>query len=72
MIVLYFIFMAAYVNSNKSTCIDINNYNEANPEVIIVHLQLILSVLGTIVITLFRPRKPKNETTILNSRLASA
>lgn len=61
MIVMYFIFMAAYMSPNKSTCIDIDNYGEATIEVIMIHLQMILSIIGTSLIILLRHRPPKNE-----------
>lgn len=69
MIVLYFVFMAAYFMDSKTTCIDINNYNEAATEVVVVHIQLILSVVGTILIVLTRDRKkPKSDENKISSR----
>jgi uncharacterized membrane protein len=62
MIILYFIFIAAYAFGDNITCININNYNEATFELIFIHIQLILSILGTVFIILFRERK-KNEKT---------
>jgi hypothetical protein len=71
MIVMYFIFMTAYATDSKSTCININNYNEANFEILMIHAQLILSLIGTMCIILFRDRKPPNENKIPAHNLAS-
>jgi hypothetical protein len=69
MIVLYFVFMAAYFIDSKTTCIDIDNYGEASTEVIVVHLQLILSVVGTALMVLTRDRKkPKSDENKIPSR----
>jgi hypothetical protein len=73
MIVMYFIFMSAYATESKSTCININNYKEANFEVIMIQFQLILSIIGTACLILFRDRKKSksNEIDIPTRGLAS-
>jgi hypothetical protein len=71
MIVMYFLFMAAYASNDKSTCININNYGEANFEVIMIHFQVILSILGAFCIILFRQRQKPRETKPRPHNLAS-
>jgi hypothetical protein len=74
-IVMYFLFVTAYANENKSTCFNINNYGEATIELYLITIQLIVAIIGITCIILFRnrnpPPSPHNENTKPTTSLRS-
>ncbi len=46
--VMYFLFILAFLSPIKQTCIDINQYGEANVEFILLLIVMPFSVIGTL------------------------
>ena len=60
-IVLYITFLLAYTN-NRTTIININSYNEANFELVLIPIFIILGIMGLGFSIKNMDKKPNNKT----------